>query len=104
MGGVAGAADLDVRIAPFMAETGRSIAGDRLAVAEPDSIEWKTGKFALAGTTILQTLEAERITEAHDVHAHIAREQHSSRAPQQRDLSRAMPRTVNHFDAASEGQ
>jgi hypothetical protein len=39
--------------------------------------------------TVLQTLEVDGITEAHDVHAHIARERHSSRMPQQRDLSRA---------------
>jgi len=39
-------------------------------VAEPDSIEGKTGNFALARTTFLQTLKPDGITEAHDVHAH----------------------------------
>ena len=63
-----------------------------------------TGKFALARTTFLQILEADGISEAHEVHAHIAREQHSSRTPQQRDVSRAMPRSMNNFDAASDGQ
>jgi hypothetical protein len=44
------------------------------------------------------------ITEAHEVRARIACEQHSSRAPQQRDLSRAMPGNMNDFDTASDGQ
>ena len=78
-------------LAPLIAETRRRIAGDRRAMAEPGSIERKTGKFALARTTFRQTLEADGITEAHDVHAHIAREQHSSRTPQQRDLSAQCP-------------
>jgi hypothetical protein len=55
-------------------------------------------------TTFLQTLEANGITEAHGVRAHIAREQHTSRTPQQRDVSRAMPRGMNNFDAAGDGQ
>ena len=48
-------------------------------MAESDSIERKTGNFALARAIFLQTLEAGRITEARDVQAHFAREQHSSR-------------------------
>jgi hypothetical protein len=51
-------------------------------MAEPGSIEGKTGKFPLARATLLQTLEADGVTEAHDIHAHIVREQHSSRTPQ----------------------
>ena len=45
----------------------------------------------LAHTAFLRVLEADGITEAHDVRAHISREQHSSRMPQQRDLSGAVP-------------
>jgi hypothetical protein len=73
-------------------------------MAEPGCIEGKTGKFSLARTTFLQTLEADGITEAHDVHAYVTREQHSSWTPQQRDLSRAMSRSMNHFEAASDGK
>src|SRR5215475_7820419 len=91
-------------LAPLIAETRRRIAGDRPAMAESCSVERKTGNFALARTTFLQTLEADGITEAHEVRAHIAREQHSSRMPQQRDLSRAMPRSMNDFDPASDEQ
>src|SRR5579872_2098603 len=78
--------------------------GDRRTMAEPGSIEGKTDKFPLARTTFLQTLEADGVTEAHDVHAHIARKQHLSRPPQQRDLSRAMSGTMNNLDAAGDGQ
>jgi hypothetical protein len=54
---------------------------------------------------LMQALEQIHSTlKAHDVHAHIAREQHSSRTPQQRDLSRAMPRSMNNFDAPGDGQ
>jgi hypothetical protein len=60
-------------------------------VAKPGTIVRKTRDFALAGTTFLQIFEADGITEAHEVRAHIAREQHSSWTPQQRNLSRAMP-------------
>ena len=67
--------------APLIAETRRRIAGNRPAMAESGDVERKTGNFALARTTFLQTLEADGITEAHEVRAHIAREQHSSRAP-----------------------
>jgi hypothetical protein len=67
---------------PLIAETRRRVVGDRRAMAEPGSIEGKTGNFPLARTTFLQTLEANGITKAHDVHAHITREQHSSRTPQ----------------------
>lgn len=49
-------------------------------------------------------LEADRITEAHEVRAHVAREQHASRMPQQRDLSRAMRRSMNNFEAAGDWQ
>jgi hypothetical protein len=51
-------------------------------MAEPGCIKRKTDSFALARTTFLQTLEADWIAETHDVHTHIAREQHSSRTPQ----------------------
>jgi len=44
-------------LAPLIAETRRRIAGDGLPVAEPGSIERKTGNFSLARTTFLQTLE-----------------------------------------------
>src|SRR6516162_2406547 len=53
---------------------------------------------------LLQILEADGITEAHEVRAHIARKQHASRMPQQHDLSRAMPRSMDDFDTASDGQ
>src|SRR5215469_14234480 len=82
----------------------RRIASDRLAMAKPGSIEGKTGKFALALTTFLQILEANGITKAHDVRAHISREQHSSRTPQQRDLSGAMPGDMNYLEAACDRQ
>ena len=72
-------------------------------MAKPGGIEGKTGKFALARTTFIQILEADGISETHEVHAHIAREQHPSRTPQQRDLSCAMPRSVNNFEAARDG-
>ena len=49
-------------------------------------------------------LKADGITEAHSVHAHVARKQHSSRTPEQRDLSRAMPRSMNDFETTSDGQ
>ena len=91
-------------LAPLIAELRRRIAGDRLAVAEPSGIEGKTGKFALARTTLIQALEADGITEAHEVRAHIACEQHASRTPQQCDLSRAMPRSMNDLEAASNGK
>ena len=58
----------------------------------------------LACTAFLQTLETDGITKAHDVHANVAREQHSSRTPQQRDLSGAMTRSMNNFNAPSDGQ
>jgi hypothetical protein len=87
-----------------MEELRRRIADDRLAVAESSSIERKTGKLALTRTTLIQVLEADWITEAHEVRAHIAREQHASRSPQQRNVSRAMPRGMNNFDAAGDGQ
>src|SRR6202008_149367 len=80
------------------------IAGDRRAMAEPGSIKWKTGKFALTRTTIIQILKADGIAKAHDVHACIAREQHSSRTPQQRDLSCAMARRMNNLEASGDGQ
>jgi hypothetical protein len=73
-------------------------------MAEPGGIERKTGKLALARTTFLQILEADGITEAHEVHVHIARKQHSPRTPQQRHMSRAVPGGVNYFDAAGDGQ
>jgi hypothetical protein len=73
-------------------------------MAEPSGVECKTGKFALARATCLQILEADGITEAHQVRAHIAGEQHPSWTPQQRDVSLAMPRGMNNFDAASDGQ
>jgi len=73
-------------------------------MTEPNRIKYKTGNLSLACTAVLQTLEADGITKAHDVHAHVAREQHSSRTPQQCDLSGAMTRSVNHFDATSDGQ
>jgi hypothetical protein len=73
-------------------------------MAKPGSIERKTGKFALALATFLQILEADGITEAHKVRAYIAREQHSSRTPQQRDLPRAMPGSMNDFESASDRQ
>lgn len=69
-------------LAPLIAEMRRRIAGDRLAMAEPGSIEGKSGELALARTAFLQTLETDWITQTHDVHAHIAHEQHSSRMPQ----------------------
>ena len=59
-------------LAPLIAETRRRIAGDRIAVAEPGSIERKTGNFALARTTFLETFEPDGITEAHDIQAHVA--------------------------------
>ena len=73
-------------------------------MTEPGRIECKTGNLSLACTAFLQTLEADGITKAHDVHAHVAREQYSSRTPQQCDLSSAMTRSVNYFDATSNGQ
>ncbi len=73
-------------------------------MTEPGRIECKTGNLSLAYTAFLQALEADGITKAHDVHAHVAREQHSSRTPQQRDLSGAMARSMDNFDAASNGQ
>src|ERR1700756_5238707 len=82
----------------------RRITGDRLAMTKPGSIEWKIGKFALAHPTFLQVLEANGITEAHDVRAHISGEQHSSRAPQQRDLPGAMPGDMNYFEATCDGE
>lgn len=54
-------------------------------MAEPGSIERKAGKFTLACATLLQTLEGEGITEAHNVHARITREQHPF-AQKRRDL------------------
>jgi hypothetical protein len=47
--------------------------------------------------------KSDRITEAHKVRARIARKQHSSRMPQKRDLSGAMPRSMNNFDTAGDG-
>src|SRR5215469_11755081 len=88
----------------LITKAGRRIAGDRLAMAKPGSIEGKTGKFALAHTTFLQVLEANGITETHDVCAHVSREQHSSRTPQQRNLSGAMPGNMNYFEATRDGQ
>ena len=67
---------------PLIAEPCRRIAGDRGAVAEPGSVECKIGKFALARTTVVQILEADGVTKAHEIHVHVAREQHSSRTPQ----------------------
>src|SRR5262249_2110681 len=86
-------------LAPLIGETHRGIACDGLAVAEPGSIERKTGKLALARTTFLQIFEADGIAEAHEVRAHIARKQHPSPMQQKRDLSRAMPGSMNDFDA-----
>ena len=57
----------------------------------------------MARATFIQILEADGIGEAHQVHAHIAREQHASRTPQQRDLSVTMPRNMDDFDAAGDG-
>src|SRR5215469_17282878 len=88
----------------LITKAGRRIAGDRLAMDKPGSIEGETGKFALAHTTFLQVLEANGIAEAHDVRAHISREQHSSRTPQQRDLSGAMPGDMNYFEASRDRQ
>jgi hypothetical protein len=51
-------------ITPLFAEPRRRIAGDGLSMAEPNCIERETGKLAPAGTTFIQTLEAEGITEA----------------------------------------
>jgi len=73
-------------LVPLISKTRGCIARYGLAMAEPGSIEGKTGEFALARTTLVQILEADGVTEAHEVHAHIAGEQHSSRTPQQRDL------------------
>jgi hypothetical protein len=42
--------------------------------------------------TLASCCGTDGITEDHEVRAHIAREQHTSRAPQQRDVSCAMPR------------
>ena len=69
-------------LAILIAEMRRRIVGDRRAMAESGGIERKTGNLSLARTTFLQTLEADGITEAHDVHAHVAHEQDSSRTPQ----------------------
>ena len=69
-------------------------------MAEPGSIAGKTGKFALARATFLKVLEAERIAEAHDVRGYITCKQHPSALPHQRDLPRAMPGEMNHFEAA----
>ena len=63
-----------------------------------------TGNLALAGTAFLKILEADRITEAHDIRAHISRKEHSSRTPQQRDLSRAMPGDMNYFETNCDAQ
>jgi len=68
------------------------------------SVEKKRAKGAPWPNPAASNERADGITEAHDVHAHIAREQRSSRTPQQRDLSRAMPGSVNGSDAASDGQ
>ena len=73
-------------------------------MTKPGRIECKTGNLSLACTAFLQTLEADGITQAHDIHAHVAHEQHSSLTPKQRDLSGAMARSMNNFDAASNGQ
>ena len=73
-------------------------------MTKPGSIEWKIGKFALAHPTFLQVLEANGITEAHDVRAHISCEQHSFRTPQQRDLSGAMPGDMNYVEATRDLQ
>ena len=91
-------------LAILIAETRRRIAGDGLTMAKPGGIEGKAGKFALAHTTFLQVFEANGITEAYDVRAHISGEQHSSRTPQQRDLSGAMPGDMNYFEAACDRQ
>jgi hypothetical protein len=90
--------------APLIAETRRRVMEDRIAMIEPSSIEREAGEFGLACTTVFKVLEAERITEAHDVRADIAREHHSSRAPKQRDLAGAMPGSIDCFDATSNGQ
>ena len=73
-------------------------------MAEPGGIERETGKLALARTPFLQTLEADGIAKTHEVRAYIAREQHSSRTPQQGDVSRAMPRSMDNLDAARDRQ
>ena len=66
-------------LAVFIAQMPRRFAGDRLAMAEPDGLEGKARKLVLARTALFQTLEADRITEAHDIDADIACEQHTSR-------------------------
>jgi hypothetical protein len=80
------------------------IASDRFAMAEACSLEREIGKFALACATVVQILEADGITKAHDVHDHVAHKQHSPRMPKKRDLSSAMSGSVNNFDAAGDGQ
>ena len=65
--------------AVFIVEVPRRVASDRLAMAEPDGLEANTRKLVLARTALFQTLEADRITEAHDIDAYIACEQHTSR-------------------------
>ena len=68
-------------LAILIAEMRRRIVGDRRAMSESGGIERKTGNFSLARTAFLQTLEADGVTETHDVHAHVSHEQHSSRTP-----------------------
>jgi len=73
-------------------------------MAEPDCIEGKTGELALAGATVGDILEAQRIAKSRDVHEHVRSEQHTSGPPKQRDLPRAMPGNVNDVDASGDGQ
>jgi hypothetical protein len=91
-------------LAPLVAKARRCIASDRLAVAEAGGFEGKAGEFALAGTAFPQILESERITQTHDIHADIAREEHSSRTPQQRDVSGTMSRSMDHLNTAGDVQ
>jgi hypothetical protein len=82
----------------------RRVTHDWVTVAEADSLKRKAGKLALTRSSHIYVFETKRITKSHDVHEHIGRKQHAARAPKQRDLSRAMPRSMNDIDASSDVQ
>jgi hypothetical protein len=58
---------------PFFAKMFRRAGTDCPAMAEYGRIEAQRRELALAAPTFLQILEAHRIAETDDIHAHIAR-------------------------------
>jgi hypothetical protein len=71
-------------------------------MSKTGGLKRKISKSALARAAFAQILAADGITEPHNVRANVAGEQHASRTPQQCELSRAMPRSINDLEAASD--